>query len=828
MSRRLNIVNAFILISASAFLSWGQTAPRSAKATSNTAVRPTPAAAGDDRLPEEQKDQVANVPYFTLREGLNSTLTLNNNPATPTSVTITIFNSEGRSKTLDPTTIPPHSFKQIELRDVVDRESFDQGSISVAYYGKEMDVTTQVSVYSLEKRIAFESREQGMFDFESNVSNGILFLPQKGAHGFLGLTNVAKNNVTVQVSVGSKSTAITLGPRETHVVKLDGEFDLHPPTSALVKLSQNGLPGNILTTGFVVNEENGYSSAFTMFDSKVMRSSHLAGAHFRFGTADPKEGFPPGTTFTAPLLLANVSDAPVTAHVAVDYTLAEKPAITPINSGHADDQDYFGTVAVKNVTIAPGSIERIELGAELARLGVQTPVKESGVDIDYQAPPGSLIGHLVSADRDGKHVFEVPIKDAFAWNAMIEGIYPWTLENGTRTVLHLKNRTGNSLRVQSTISFPGGTYNLPKLSLEPYQTIAVDIQDLKDSKRPDARGMRFPAEAMHGQIVWFPEVPYSIVARAEQVNTAEGIAHSFSCQVNCCMNYQEWGCTSTSGCAPGIGGPSVSGLTGEVGGNGTLNAYSYGYDCNRNPFGPNTAGIGTTWSSNDTSIATVSGSGSSVTVNYQATGSTNISANIPIYSYDYSSCCICHGSGTTYTTVSYEQAPVQVTCGDANKDALIQEYRTYPTDPNSPFIPTCNIFSQFTQSFFFQASELRTGDDYSWALIRLPLTVDHTLGYGMDLWRANYGSSRIVNSGYRNPKHNADPSVGGVANSQHVFGTAADLRNQSGGTTEYNNMVTAAQNANADFIEPTSGPCGMACVHADWRSHDVGQYALDQ
>ena len=663
MSRRLNIVSTVIVTFAFAFLSWGQTAPQTAKATNKSAAEAASAAADDDRLPEEQKDQIANIPYFTLRDGLNSTLTLNNNPPTPTAVTITIFSSQGRPKTLDPITIPPHSFKQIELRDVVDGESFDQGSISVAYYGKEMDVTTQVSVYSLEKRIAFESREQGMFDFESNVSNGILFLPQKEAHGFLGLTNVAKNNVTVQLSVGPKTKTITLGPRETHLVKLDGEFDLQAPTSALVKLSQNGLPGNILTTGFVINGEDGYSSAFTMFDSKVMRSSHLAGAHFRFGTADPKEGFPPGTTFNAPLLLANVSDAPVTAQVAVDYTLAEKPAITSINPQQRDAQDYFRTIAVKNVTISPGSIERIELAAELARLGVPTPVKEAGVDIDYQAPPGSLIGHLVSADQNGKYTFEVPIKDAFAWNAMIEGIYPWTLENGTRTVLHLKNRTGNAVHVQSTISFPGGTYNLPKLSLQPYQTIAVDIQEIKDSQRPDARGMRFPADAMHGQIVWFPEVPYSIVARAEQVNIAEGIAHNFSCQVGCCMFYSESGCTSTSGCAPGNGGPSVSGLTGDVGGSGTLNAYVYGTDCNNNHFGPNTAGYTTTWSSDNTSIATVSGSGSSATVYFQAAGTTNISATIPTTYYDYSSCCICHGYGTSYTTVlNYgEQAPV-TTC----------------------------------------------------------------------------------------------------------------------------------------------------------------------
>ena len=40
--------------------------------------------------------------------------------------------------------------------------------------------------------------------------------------------------------------------------------------------------------------------------------------------------------------------------------------------------------------------------------------------------------------------------------------------------------------------------------------------------------------------------------------------------------------------------------------------------------------------------------------------------------------------------------------------------------------------------------------------------------------REAFGKPIIINSGYRSPEHNA--KVGGVANSQHVKGTAADIR----------------------------------------------------
>ena len=43
----------------------------------------------------------------------------------------------------------------------------------------------------------------------------------------------------------------------------------------------------------------------------------------------------------------------------------------------------------------------------------------------------------------------------------------------------------------------------------------------------------------------------------------------------------------------------------------------------------------------------------------------------------------------------------------------------------------------------------------------------------LDPARQKYGGPVLVNSGYRCPKHNAE--VGGVANSQHMKGEAADI-----------------------------------------------------
>jgi Peptidase M15 len=150
-------------------------------------------------------------------------------------------------------------------------------------------------------------------------------------------------------------------------------------------------------------------------------------------------------------------------------------------------------------------------------------------------------------------------------------------------------------------------------------------------------------------------------------------------------------------------------------------------------------------------------------------------------------------------------------CGD-QRDAIIAEYTMATINPT----PTCASFSQTAHSTYFTFGELNTGN-FSWIIARAPITVNQSAGYGLDRWRFNYGSARIVNSAYRNPVRNA--AVGGANASRHMFGDAVDLRNVTQTQAEYDAMYVAAQNAGADYIEPTTLPCGLGCSHADWRLH---------
>jgi peptidase M15-like protein len=168
------------------------------------------------------------------------------------------------------------------------------------------------------------------------------------------------------------------------------------------------------------------------------------------------------------------------------------------------------------------------------------------------------------------------------------------------------------------------------------------------------------------------------------------------------------------------------------------------------------------------------------------------------------------GSQQNYSTWTITAS---YTCGD-DRDEIIKEYVDYKVN----MTPACTDFTQSAHTQYYSFDDLNTGD-YDWAILAPPLIVPQSAGYGLDAWAFFIGVQTLhhVNSGYRNPAHNKE--VGGAKNSRHMYGDATDLQNVTRSKKEYNALAAAAHAANADYIEPLTGPCKKGCVHADWRKH---------
>jgi hypothetical protein len=145
------------------------------------------------------------------------------------------------------------------------------------------------------------------------------------------------------------------------------------------------------------------------------------------------------------------------------------------------------------------------------------------------------------------------------------------------------------------VRYNGGSYNLERLPLQPYQTIAVDIRALRDGQQKDIRDSVMPSDVEGGQVVWFEETIGSLIGRAEVRNVAEGVANSFSCG-NACS------------CPPNSSNTYLtpSSSVGPMGGTAQFSAMEELRDCNNALFGPYNRTSNSTWSSSDTSVFTVS------------------------------------------------------------------------------------------------------------------------------------------------------------------------------------------------------------------------------
>lgn len=85
----------------------------------------------------------------------------------------------------------------------------------------------------------------------------------------------------------------------------------------------------------------------------------------------------------------------------------------------------------------------------------------------------------------------------------------------------------------------------------------------------------------------------------------------------------------------------------------------------------------------------------------------------------------------------------------------------------------------------------------------------------LDPARERYGGPVTVNSGFRCPKHNKE--VGGVANSQHMRGEAADI---TAGSTQANKELKRIIKENGKYDQLIEYP---NFLHVSWKRQGVNR-----
>ena len=494
-----------------------------ALASAQQAASSTPDQKAAESAASAKPQNILDFPFYQNMDGFRSTLMLNNNSTVPLAVSLVAYNGRGEAYELSTRSVPWNSPVYVDLESELSAapKGFGMGNLQCRYSGPPDHLTGQVSIVNATGRVSFEAT-MAMGGITSRLASVVSVLTPH-LDGFVALTNLGERELKVRTGSDSRSASdngkdggslIRLGARATKVIAINDLSEAKPGRPALIAFQHDGKPGDLTAIG-VIFDKSGFSSTLYFVDPGEAASNSLAGAHFHTGAAPQKLGFSHETRFRGVLTLANTSAFPSQAAVSVDYTV----------------NDRANHIQVAAPVLTAGQALDVDLTERLRAFGVDD-VQDAGVDITYSGAPGAIIAKLTSFDAASNLTFDTPIKDPQGGMYRSSGSHPWRLDGTFDTVVALKNVLPRAVNAMVVLRFRDGQYTLPRIALDPFQTVSINLREIIAAKKKDLDG-NAPPNAKIGKVLWFQEEPDSLIGRAEIYDVQTGIAGSFSCFYPC-------------------------------------------------------------------------------------------------------------------------------------------------------------------------------------------------------------------------------------------------------------------------------------------------------
>ena len=559
----------------------------------------TPAQDDDDGAVEPALHTLTASHYFTGRDWA-STLTLNNKGPNPKVVVPTLYSLRGQSYSPGPVAVPANGFVDLDLRPWV-RDAgapFRFGSISVAYLGADLEMGAQVRLVHEASGLIFDEQlVEPAVMFASSTLHAAWWAPRQETSARLALANTTDQtvNVTLEIAGGSETRTrrFRLPPRQGRAVQM-ADFAARYGQVGGFTVSHDAAPGAILARGLLSDATVGYSASLEFLDPGNAKSARYHGAGLRLADV--------GGTPVAPAVVAY--NAGMVAATVTGRMRIATPDGTPM------------AFEFPQARLEPGEARRLDLFDIWLRARVFSQ-EPAGIEFDYNVAPGPVVLSATSVSADLRHAIRVPLTDPLSPPSATGG-YPWRVTASSGTVVYLKNTTNDPHDYVLQLSYPGGLYSLGVRTLDPGATATVDIRALRDTQAADDRGHRIPATATAGQVHWSIRGPQKlgIIGRAEDLDATLGLSSSYAC-VNCCPDSYAGSWLS----------PSRN--TDTVGGHSDIVAWQHDDNC----YGSGLASYiiwSPSWSSANTRIATIDGSG---TTTGRRGGSTTLTGAWTAYSH---------------------------------------------------------------------------------------------------------------------------------------------------------------------------------------------------
>lgn len=750
-------------------------------------------------IPTELTEYTSYCPLWRTDGTFRSIIRLTNRlQTTPVEVTVTLYMADDTPLALAPVQVPKggvatvdvnsalanapsdilthvSSFGSAALRFRYDWEGAVNGTMAVIDVTRSLDYTFSFVPPTLGRTVkttgaATPSNKGGALQ----VYEGLWWRHTEESAGFVAIFNTTGSSVSAELSVlGLSKIAqreLMLPPRTPIWVNLKDFFAGEDARVGGIRLTHPGEPYSVLVAGGLEDPASGYSATLPIDlrhnDPRPMGRREYAAVGIMVNAPDSDLRFPAQVTFSAYAFFRNVADGPRTLRFRAYFMTGGRGAVD--------------SRRLSDVQLQPGQSYSLPI-ADLMKANPE--VEAVNLVYSYDGASNDIFSAIGSVDPTGNYVFPVPA-DSIGESGPRFSPY-WIAGNGFSTMYTLWNPDSHGQDYLVTITYGenGETWRMP-VRLEPYASTMLDMGVLIDKRLPDQDGKVLPRETLHG--TFSVTSPANDARDSIRVVVAGGIYNPT--KATCGMTCVE---------CPGFTGiwvqpidfiMAVSGQQQNSGGYTWSNGYNYNIAAS------------SYWSSSATSLLTVQTYGESQPGLASGIATGNVGTNFAsVGTYRPYAQLLC-GFPADCASIPASQIggnnSGEVTpCGNAIVDTMHNEYQdpTYQT----PYRPECYEFANAGGTTNFTWNELNggfgQGNPHSpWGI------VTQALRNGLEETRTVYNRGGIrITSGYRCPHGNAQ--VGGVANSPHIHGSAADMYSDDHPWTqeEFNRLSEAARLAGA-------------------------------
>ncbi len=431
----------------------------------------------------------------------------------------------------------------------------------------------------------------------THTVEGMWWKQEKNVTGFIAIANLASQSAdaTVQITdshglpIGQHTVSIT--PHGMKLIQLP-ELQTTGATNGGVVITSSETSDNLVINGALEDQTIGYSAGMPFASEPLMQSEPepvtIAELGLMSGAADPMMLFPAGTTFTPYSVLRNVSDA----------ALSITPTLWWMEGGTPH------SALLPQITLPSLQTQSLDVASLLALFGPKNFNGSFNLAFETQAPFGSLVTAAGSVDQTGTYVFEVGPRGV--GESASKSLQQWSTVNGDDTMVTVWNPADEAQDFVFTLFFEGGHYLLP-LHIQPKETRSFNVSEIIQNQVPDAEGNLVPSTVHQGTAKIagsLAENQYILVAIESGIYNVRKATCSQSCQW--CDGYNSFYVVDAP-FSVGVNGTHQESAMAQYH-SGTI------YDMT----------TGSSWSSNNTTVATV-GTG---LVTGKASGSATITATL--------------------------------------------------------------------------------------------------------------------------------------------------------------------------------------------------------